>query len=94
MQQMNLKEIPSVVFKLNKLQTLSLDDNLLSEIPNDIFKLKETLHELYLSSNKFTFFPKQIFELNFLENIGLNKNSIRVIPSEFKMTSNLEKLKL
>lgn len=66
MEQMNLKEIPSIIFKLEKLETLSLDDNLISQIPDEIGKLKETLRELYLSNNKFTIFPVQIFDLHCL----------------------------
>ena len=71
-----------------KLETLSLNNNQIEEIPYTIKKL-ESLAKLYLGGNKFTTFPEAIPTLRNLQELYLNDNQIKTLPIEI---GNLDRL--
>lgn len=87
---LNLKEIPSVVFELKNLRKLNLSNNQITSIPIEIIKLKQ-LEILDISNNNVSNFFAKLCELKNLKTLNLNNNKIASIP---KQISRLEKLRI
>jgi Leucine-rich repeat (LRR) protein len=80
--ELDLKEIPKVLFNLKHLKELYLDDNLIEEIPETIGKLTK-LKDLTLSNNNLKELPDSIGNLTKLVDLNLINNSIRNLPRTF-----------
>ncbi|WP_162274091.1 DUF4132 domain-containing protein [Leptospira tipperaryensis] len=80
--------IPDSIGELTQLTELSLNSNLLSDLPAAIGKLKN-LTDLDLNFNKFTEIPKCIFELENLETLEIIYSPLKQIPLEFCNLLNL-----
>lgn len=84
------------------LERLDLRDNLLSEIPAPIAKLRKHLRVLYLDRNRFTAFPATVTKLKALvdgkivglEHLGLGENEISEVPASLGTLSCLRSLDL
>lgn len=73
----NIKEFPKKLYDLaDTLEILDLSHNCLSELPEDISRLKN-LKILFLSNNNFTRVPPQLKSLKNLYMLGLKANNIK-----------------
>ncbi len=87
-----LLELPRSFCKLQKIHSLNLNDNQLSELPEG-FKnvLDENLNSIDLSSNQFTTFPKLFCQFKQLRVVNFNYNKITSLPAEVGNWTRLEK---
>lgn len=76
---LNLKELPDEVEKLNELIALDFSRNFLTEIPELLLKLPK-LAVLNLSYNQIARIPDWIEKLVLLRDIKLNNNQLYTIP--------------
>ena len=75
-----LTQFPTEIFDLaDTLETLDLSDNALSNLPSDLYRLKN-LRILFCSSNQFTHLPEVLGECDNLSMIGFKANKISHIP--------------
>ncbi|XP_030372171.1 protein artichoke [Scaptodrosophila lebanonensis] len=79
----NVRVLPDLVFsRLNRLETLNLWSNQLSEIGSKAFVGLKALRSLRLQGNKISRLPDNVFaNLNNLERLDLSRNTIREIGS-------------
>lgn len=84
-----LKKIPEVIFLLENLEVLNLEQNKILKIQPEIKKLKK-LKTLSLSGNPIKKFPKEILLLSSLENLSIGIMDFKTIPKEI---TSLKKLK-
>ena len=74
-----LKQFPKEIFDLSDtLETLDLSGNALSELPNDLIRLKK-LRIIFCSSNQFTHLPEVLGDCQQLSMIGFKNNQINYI---------------
>ncbi|VVC95676.1 unnamed protein product [Leptidea sinapis] len=66
-----------------------LKENLISSIPNDIYKLRN-LESLYFSGNDITELPREISMLRCLKCLDVSGNRLRYIPEELADARNLK----
>jgi len=85
----SLGVLPSLLFSLVNLHTLSLWENRLSKLPSSITKLSQ-LRVLYLSTNQFQTFPLEICSLSKLQQLDISCNLIQTVPSLISQLHNLE----
>ncbi|HEC37115.1 hypothetical protein LCGC14_1446290 [marine sediment metagenome] len=85
-----LTSIPKPIFKLDFLESLSLDYNDIRNVPQSIDKLT-SLKRLYLNSNFLKILPETIGNLLNLEILFLEENQLENLPNSFK---NLKYLKI
>lgn len=77
-----LQEFPQAIFELaDSLQVLNLSGNVLSRLPDDLYRLKH-LRILFVSDNLFTELPRCIGRCEQLQVIGFKANRIRHVPAE------------
>lgn len=88
-----LKEIPSIIFNLKKIQTISFTHHQISTVNEGIKKLLH-LKKINFSSNQFQSIPEYILELNQLIELSLSNNKIYTIPSEILFLEKIEVLRL
>ena len=82
------------ICKIKTLESLSLYNNQIFDIPNTIFNLENLIY-LNLSENCISNLPKTIIYCTQLKELNLSKNRINQIPFElFDMLSNLDLLDL
>ena len=75
-----LKEFPEEIFTLSEtLEVLDLSDNKLSQLPDDITKLKH-LKILFFAKNSFEEFPSVLRHCLSLKMIGFKSNQIHTVP--------------
>ena len=75
-----LKEFPEEIFTLAEtLEVLDLSDNKLSELPEDIYKLKH-LRIIFFARNNFKEFPSALAKCPSLNMIGFKSNQIKTVP--------------
>ena len=75
-----LETFPSELYNFTEtLEILDLSGNLLSELPEDMFRFKK-LKIAFFSQNKFTIFPKQLAACPSLTMIGFKSNQLVEIP--------------
>ncbi|EFO98202.1 hypothetical protein CRE_15290 [Caenorhabditis remanei] len=86
---------PTGLLGLENLSQLSLDKNLLSEIPSQALENVPTLEDLSLGVNKIHVISKNALPLPNLKSLSLEVNQIRLIPSDsFEQTPLLSYLYL
>ncbi|KAI8364949.1 hypothetical protein BD560DRAFT_402560 [Blakeslea trispora] len=83
---------PAVPF-LQTLVSLQLQNNQLTALPNDLWRLKH-LQELNLGHNQLTELPKSIGLLTHLSELYLHNNQIQQIPSQLRRLKDLSILDL
>ncbi|KAK2964894.1 putative Leucine-rich repeat protein soc-2 like protein [Blattamonas nauphoetae] len=83
---------PDVLNEAERLTTLSLRHNLLSEIPPSIQNCMITT--LTLSQNNFSTFPSSLLSIKTLENLDLSMNRLSTIPPEIGSLIKLSRLNL
>ncbi len=88
-----LEEIPTAIYKLQKLKCLILSQNKLQSFPRELSGLI-SLTKLDLSHNKITEIPKEICKLKFLTKLYLLENRIEYIPKEINELTRLKDLNL
>ncbi|TNN08268.1 Leucine-rich repeat-containing protein isoform 1 [Schistosoma japonicum] len=88
----NLKEIPSRILKLPKLQKLYISDNCLNSITPSILTALSQLYWLDLRNNYLTCIPAEIKHLKELRTLLLDDNKIRILPPELGLLQNLSVL--
>ncbi|MCX6181999.1 MAG: leucine-rich repeat-containing protein kinase family protein [Bacteroidetes bacterium] len=75
-----LSDFPVEIFSLaDSLEILDLSGNKLSELPNDLHRLKK-LKILFLANNEFTEFPSTLANIPSLTMIGFKSNKITKVP--------------
>ena len=81
---------------LDNLETLYLDGNQLSALPEDVFAGLGSLEELWLNHNQLSELPEDIFDgLDNLEELWLNHNQLSELPEDvFDGLGNLKMLAL
>jgi len=89
----NIEVIPSAIQDLPKLEELYLNNNLIKEVPNELFNLPN-LKKLELSNNKIEVIPPTIKNLINLEEINLYNNKLKEVSNEIFNLPNLKILKL
>lgn len=77
---LELKEIPTVIFEFSNLEELDLSLNLISKVPNEIEHLSN-LKTLHLSYNMIDSISSKISELKHLEGLWLLDNELEKIPT-------------
>lgn len=90
---LDLKEFPKAILKLEDLITLSLRNNYLKMIPEDINKLS-SLKELWLESNEITHLANSICEMTALEKLWIGGNKIHTLPEKIGNLILLKTLRL
>jgi len=76
----DLKEFPEEILSLSQsLEVLDLSDNQLSELPDNIVRLKN-LKTIFFARNHFIEFPKVLAELPELSMIGFKSNRLEEVP--------------
>lgn len=78
---MNLVEIPKVIYNMSNLRSLSIGNNKLTQIPKEIFELNE-LQSLDLAFNNIETLSGDIRKLRKLRVLLLHSNNIRILPLE------------
>jgi Leucine-rich repeat (LRR) protein len=78
----NLKELPSGIFKFLGLRRLFAGNNQISTLSPEIKKLR-ILVQLDLKNNKLESLPPEIGDLVYLENLNLEDNKLESLPPEF-----------
>jgi len=86
-----LTEIPPFVFNLKSLKKLTMMNEYIETISDDIANLKE-LEELNLSFNGISVIPEALTSLKNLKTLDLNNNRLTSIPSGISNNENLEEL--
>ena len=86
---LNLKQLPSVIFKLSNLQRLDVSSNQLSALPPEISFLSN-LQKLDISSNQLSALPLEISSLSNLQRLDASSNQLSALPPEISFLSNLE----
>jgi tRNA A-37 threonylcarbamoyl transferase component Bud32 len=77
----NLSQFPAEIFDLaDSLEVLDLSNNQLSELPQDLNRLKK-LRILFCSNNAFTCLPPMLSLCQNLEMIGFKSNKITQVPA-------------
>lgn len=77
----NLSQFPTEIFDLaDSLEILDLSNNQLSELPQDLGRLKK-LKILFCSNNQFTCLPPMLSLCPKLEMIGFKSNKIEQVPA-------------
>lgn len=78
----NLTQFPPEIFDLaESLEILDLSGNALSDLPNDLTRLKK-LRILFCSNNRFTHLPEVLGQCENLSMIGFKANQIQRIPEQ------------
>ena len=76
-----LTTIPREITLLTGLQTLYLNNNQITVLPEGIFDALNQLQILVLNNNQITVLPQGIFDtLNQLQHLGLRNNQITILP--------------
>lgn len=89
-----LKEIPPDVFNLcDRLRNLDLSKNKLTNLSDDISKLK-LLKQLNLDSNKLEWLPDALVNLKKLEMLNVSNNLLAALPDSFSSLTNLKQVYL
>tara|TARA_R110002050_G_scaffold121726_1_gene240111 strand:+ start:293 stop:1876 length:1584 start_codon:yes stop_codon:yes gene_type:complete len=91
---LNLLFFPEEVSRLFSLERLSLSENAITTIPDELCWKLTNLTSLSLSNNQLSFLPEYIGLLTNLEILYLNKNNLRSLPSQIGCLENLEGLYL
>ena len=85
----NLIDLPYDVFKFSKVKSLSLEHNLIQEIPEEIKELK-LLESIYLNDNSLQEFPEPFISLTKLKKISISNNPISILPPSIAELKQLE----
>ena len=88
-----MKHFPEEICQLHFLEELSLKNNQIAFIPEQIKCLKQ-LKKLNLSGNQLKKWPAQILEMPQLQYLDLSNNGLTEIPSRIKELSHLKELHL
>lgn len=86
-----MKEFPKVICTLRNLKYLSLRENNIAVIPDEIADLSE-LDFLDLTGNKVKEIPEALFELTKLTELSVHWNCVERLPESIGRLSQLEKL--
>lgn len=84
------EHIPHVIFELENLEILDLNQTKLNSLPNQ--HTLNNLQELYLSNNSFFNIPESISTMNQLKILDLSHNRLENIPDYFVQIRRLETL--
>ena len=91
----NFRLIPRLVWKLNNLVDLKINNCELTEIPMKLNDLGPNLRLLDLSNNEIHSFDGSfVVGMRRLKSLDLNHNKLEFIPFEIKLMSSLERLNL
>ena len=82
--------VPSELESLTKLDTLSLEGNRISSIPQSIFPKLKSLKSVSLAGNRLTVFPIEICQLQNLDAVDLSSNRIDSIPDSLESLKAIE----
>ena len=92
--QFNISDIlPYFIFYLTNLNTLNLNNNQLTSVPESITRLTN-LNTLNLNNNQLTSIPESITRLTNLTTLHLSYNKLTSIPESITRITNLNKLHL
>ncbi|MBY8984138.1 MAG: leucine-rich repeat domain-containing protein [Candidatus Lokiarchaeota archaeon] len=84
-----LQAIPSEVFELNNLKSLSLEFNELKELPKEILNLTALKH-LYIDYNLLETLPESIGMLSSLRSLSIIHNNVSYLPESLRNLKNLK----
>lgn len=79
--------------KWNQLATITLQNNMLTELPSDIGSLKN-IEDLYLFGNNLTTIPETIGDLTQLQELDLYNNQLQTLPTQIGRLVALKRLNL
>ena len=86
-------KVPTVIFSLNKLQFLYLDNNKIKQLPGEIGQLKELI-TLDLGNNKLSQLPYEISQLKELTTLELGNNQFPDFPDVLLLLPKLRNLSI
>lgn len=89
----SIKNIPSTINNLTKLEKIDLSGNLVSYLPNSLMNL-QNLKILKLKDNKFNILPDVVFNFKNLKELDMGSNRITVIPDNVGNLTELQYLNL
>lgn len=89
----NINEMPAYLFKLSKLNYISLYDSNIKSIPKEIKNLKN-INSLMMYNGNLTLIEDSILNLTSLKELNLSHNNIIEVPKDIKNLSNLTDLSL
>ena len=81
--------LPEEIGSLKKLETLSLENNVLTSLPTSMKNLNH-LRTLSLTGNGFKTFPDVLCDLRTLDAVDLSKNKITEIPANTRVCQVIE----
>ena len=89
----SLQDLPEDIYSFVNLDTLAVENNKLSHLPNALGKLKK-LRVLYVNENclKQNSFPSSMIELTKLTTLWLQGNKLKTLPTELCYLTNLRYL--
>ena len=90
----HIQELPNYLFDLIKLRVLSLNSNIIQELPGGRLLNLKNLVELNISSNQIAEIPENIVELERLEIFDCSSNPIEMLPNGIVHLSSLTTLNL
>ena len=82
------EHLPQVIFELESLRTLDLNETRLNNIPNQHTLF--SLNELYLSNNSFSDIPESLCTMEQLKILDISHNFLRTIPEYIRRIKRLE----
>ncbi len=88
-----LVQLPKSFCQLNALETLNLNDSLLTDLPDGISQLTN-LTSLDLSRTLLSKIPAELFSLRYLKTLRLEGTSIAELPDRFETLTRLKTLSL
>ena len=90
----HIQELPYYLFDLVKLRVLSLNSNIIQELPGGRLLNMKNLVELNISSNQISEIPESIVELEQLKIFDCSSNPIEILPNGIIHLPNLTSLNL
>ena len=81
--------LPEEIGNLKKLETLSLENNMLTSLPGS-FKNLSHLRTLSLTGNGFRSFPDVLSDLKSLDAVDLSRNKVSEIPGNVRICQVIE----
>ncbi len=88
-----IEDLPESISELKKLEYLSLNNNLFTQIPEQVFSL-ESLKGLFAVSNKIKTISSSIGKIETLETLHLRNNKIEILPENLENLENLKTLSI
>ncbi|XP_026202870.1 leucine-rich repeat-containing protein 69 [Anabas testudineus] len=84
-----IQRLPPEIKSLRKLRHLSVLDNKLEEVPDELGLLTE-LSEINLTSNQLSFLPKQLYQCKDLTKLHVARNKLTSLPEGIRALTKLQ----